>query len=67
MSLYKQEKSQVCESCFDFIFMEMVHYFNDSENTSDKEKDSKNTKLEQMGYLTGQSLAERCIFLNLLF
>jgi len=62
MSIYKSEKTQVCESCFDYIFMEMVHYFNDFENANgEKEKELKNTKLEQMGYLTGQSLAERCL------
>ncbi|ORX51760.1 transport protein particle component, partial [Piromyces finnis] len=59
MSLYKTEKTQVCESCFDYIFMEMVHFFNNVDNTNEKEKELKNTKLEQMGYLTGQSLAER--------
>jgi len=60
MSLYKQDKTQIAESCFDYLFMEMVHFFNDIENNNEKEKELKNIKLEQMGYVTGQSLAERC-------
>ncbi|KAG4090003.1 transport protein particle complex subunit [Neocallimastix lanati (nom. inval.)] len=59
MSLYKQDKTQIAESCFDYLFMEMVHFFNDIENNNEKEKELKNIKLEQMGYVTGQSLAER--------
>jgi len=59
MSLYNQEKTQIAENCFDYLFMEMVHFFSDIDNNNEKEKELKNSKLEQMGYLTGQSLAER--------